>query len=339
MTNEFISVNINNGQKILIIKKGMSLLAALASNKIFLPSACGGHAQCGYCKIKVISPQLKANFQELPLLSSDDIKNGIRLACQTKPDNDIIIQISQEVLLAKRFYGEITQKKLLTADIIGLKINLTNPTTINFKAGQFIQLKSAPYNNNPSVLREFSISSCPSNNSYIELMIKRVPNGICTTWIFDYLKVGDKISFLGPYGQFGNNIYESNNPAVFIAGGSGMAPVWSILQELSEKKSQRKIYFFYGAQTQKALFLVNELYQLEKTLPNFKFIPALSNESPNSSWKGECGKITDVVEKILNNCNNYDAYLCGSPGMINACISVLKKCGIKEERIYYDKFS
>jgi Na+-transporting NADH:ubiquinone oxidoreductase subunit F len=126
---------------------------------------------------------------------------------------------------------------------------------------------------------------------------------------------------------------------LFIAGGSGMAPVWSVLQDLRQKNCGRRIFYFFGALTQKDLFLTDELYKLEKELPAFKFIPALSNEPADRSWQGERGLITDVVGRRIPDCSGYEAYLCGSPGMINACIAVLKKGGMSGGRVFYDKFA
>jgi Na+-transporting NADH:ubiquinone oxidoreductase subunit F len=168
-------------------------------------------------------------------------------------------------------------------------------------------------------------------------MIRKIPNGIFTPWAFDILKEGDSISFSGPYGKFGAS--STSLPMLFIAGGSGMAPVWSVLQDLQQKNCGRRISYFFGALTKKDLFLTSELYKLEKDLPDFKFIPALSNEPADSGWQGERGLITDVVGRRIADCSGFEAYLCGSPGMINACIAVLKKGGMSEENIFYDKFA
>jgi Na+-transporting NADH:ubiquinone oxidoreductase subunit F len=334
--NSAITVDINRGQKKVQLRQGSTLLAGLARNGVFLPSACGGNARCGYCKVKVLSPASGPTALELPLLSEQEKAGGFRLSCQTKPDKDIAIEIPEELFSVKRFSGKVAQKKMLTYDILGMTISLSNPATIDFKAGQYLQLKSMPYAGKEVVLRDFSIASPPSNKSSIELMIRKIPNGIFTLWAFDILKEGDSISFSGPYGKFG--AFATSLPMLFIAGGSGMAPIWSVLQDLRQKNCSRDIFYFFGALTQKDLFLTNELYKLEKELPVFKFIPALSNEPADSGWRGERGLITDVVARHFPDCSGFEAYLCGSPGMINACIAVLKKGGMSEDRIFYDKF-
>jgi Na+-transporting NADH:ubiquinone oxidoreductase subunit F len=126
---------------------------------------------------------------------------------------------------------------------------------------------------------------------------------------------------------------------LMIAGGSGMAPLWSMLRYMREKKINRPVCYFFGAITQKDLFLIDELNALQKDLPNFRFIPALSNEPTDSTWQGERGLITDVVARHFPTCTDSEAYLCGSPGMINACIKMLKNGGMPESNIFFDKFA
>jgi Na+-transporting NADH:ubiquinone oxidoreductase subunit F len=332
------TVSINNGEKKVSLKQGASVLAGLARNGIFIPSACGGNARCGYCKVKIISGGGAITIPEEPLLTPEEKASGMRLACQVKAVKDLAIEIPRHLFSVKRFTGKIVDKNLLTYDILRLVIACVNPKTIVFSAGQYVQLKSLPYDGKEAVLRDFSIASPPSRQSEIELMIRRIQNGVFTPWAFDRLKVGDSISFTGPYGDF-RATEGSGAPMLFIAGGSGMAPVWSILQDMCEKKMTRSICFFFGALTQRDLFLMDQLNGLEKTLPDFRFIPALSNEPADSAWKGERGLITEVVARHVPDCKNHEAYLCGSPGMINACIKVLKNGGMAENKIFFDKFA
>ena len=186
-------------------------------------------------------------------------------------------------------------------------------------------------------MRAYSISSVPSDTGHVEFMIRKVPNGICTTWVFEHLREGDEVNLSGPYGEF--HLRPTEAPIIFIAGGSGMAPIWSMLRTMKEQGSTRKAQYFFGAQTQRDLFLVDELHALEKDLPGFSFIPALSNEPEESDWSGDTGLITDVVARHVPDASLHEAYLCGSPGMINACINVLTKAGMPEEKVFYDKFA
>lgn len=224
----------------------------------------------------------------------------------------------------------------MTHDIVELRIRISDSQTISFIAGQFIRLDSKKYLDKEAVTRTYSISSPPSDTTHIELIIRRVPNGICTTWIFDHVKEQEAVTFAGPFGKF--HLSDSNSPVIFIAGGSGMSSLWSILRDMLEKGITRNTSLFFGALTQKDLYFVDELDGIAARHSWFRFIPALSNEPPESDWKGERGLITDVVTRSVNDTSQYEAYVCGSPGMIDACVNVLTNKGMSPEKLFFDKF-
>ena len=112
-----------------------------------------------------------------------------------------------------------------------------------------------------------------------------------------------------------------------------------MLYDMFERGDNREALYFFGARAVRDLFLVDEMKELEKKLPNFKFIPALSEPVPEDNWKGETGLITDVLDRHITSGENTEAYLCGSPGMIDASVAILTKNGIPEDKIYYDKFA
>lgn len=330
-------ISINDGVKELEVQGGSSLLSSLAENEIYIPSACGGRGSCAYCKVAIFKGGGVIGPVEEPYLTAEDRESHIRLSCQVKVRNDLIIEIPQELFAVKKFTGLLEAKTPLTYDIVHLRIKLLKPDAIDFVAGQYIQLESEPYRDREAVTRAYSIASPPSDQQHIELIIRRVPNGICTTWVFDYLKEGQQVHFYGPFGEF--HLTDTDAPIIFIAGGSGMAPIWSMLRDMKEKGIRRQTHYFFGALTQKDLFFVNDLKELNQNLPWFHFIPALSNEPEDSDYNGERGLITDVVAKHFPDCSHHEAYLCGSPGMIEACIKVLSGGGLTEEKIYYDKFA
>jgi Na+-transporting NADH:ubiquinone oxidoreductase subunit F len=251
-------------------------------------------------------------------------------------DKDLKIEIPDSILQAVRYKGKLVSKRLLTPDIVELKIELIDPASMRFTAGQFIQFESRPYAGKESVTRAYSLSSPPSDSGHIELIIRRVPDGICTTWVFDHLSEGQEVLWSGPYGEFRLSI--TTSPVIFIAGGSGMAPIYSMLRHMSDKKIARKVFLFFSAANQIDLFYLDEMNALLKILPGFSFIPSVSRVNENSLWTGECGNILDVLAKHIPDCSGYEAYLCGSPGLIDASVKRLKGCGMPGENIYYDKF-
>ncbi|HRX44804.1 MAG TPA: hypothetical protein P5091_02060, partial [Acholeplasmataceae bacterium] len=126
---------------------------------------------------------------------------------------------------------------------------------------------------------------------------------------------------------------------ICIAGGSGKAPIRSILYYLRDQGMNRKVKYFFGAKSKRDLYYTEEFQELSKEFPNFEYIPALSEPQPEDNWTGEVGLITDVVDKHVGDLSESEAYLCGSPGMINACIKVLNKHEIRQENVFFDNFS
>lgn len=331
-------LDINDGSKKLKIEGGQSLLSSLNSEGIFIPSACGGKGSCGLCKLKVLDGAGELLPTEEPWLTDEEKAGNIRLSCQVKVKNNLKIEIPEEYFLIKEFKCKVLSLTDLTHDIKELTVELLDPKEVDFKAGQFMQIKVPEYElSSEEVYRAYSVSSPPSVHDKIEFEIRLVPNGICTTYVHKYLKEGDIITINGPYGEF--RLHDSEREVICIAGGSGMAPIKSILMDMVDNGINRKTRYFFGAVSKKDLFMTDKMAELEKQLPDFKFIPALSGPEPEDNWDGETGLITEVLAKHLENGDSVEAYLCGSPGMINACIKVLTDKGVPEERIYYDKFA
>ena len=329
-------ITINNGNKEFEIEGGSSLLSALSENIIYIPSACGGRGTCAYCKVIVNEGGGSITPVEEPYLSTEERKSGVRLSCQVKVRTDISIEIPEALFKIKKYNTKLLYKKPLTYDILELRFKLPENEEIEFKPGQYIQITSEEYKGRESVMRAYSVASSPLKKDEIDLDIRLVPDGICTTWIFDYLKEGDNVIITGPYGEF--FLTENDTPIICIAGGSGMAPIYSILNYMVENKIQRKTTYYFGARSQRDLFYFDELKKMNKENEWFTFVPVLSGEPEGSQWDGKRGLITQPLLDSQINCTGYEAYLCGSPGMINACIKTLISVGLKEDKIFYDKF-
>jgi Na+-transporting NADH:ubiquinone oxidoreductase subunit F len=331
------TVRINGGVRNVIVNTGEKLLSGLTAGGIYIPSACGGRGSCGYCRVRAPSAGTAPEPAEIRHLSAEDITGGIRLACQMTVRSDLEIEIPDELLSVRKFRGKLISKRHLTHDIAELRIECVEPASLGFIAGQYVQLHSSKYMGREPVMRAYSISSPPSGGKYFELIIRRVPDGICTTWVFDYLKEGRDVTFSGPYGSF--FLSGTRAPVIFIAGGSGMAPIWSMMRDMADKGIRRKTVFFFGALTQKDLFYTGELAAFAKEQEWFTFVPSLSNEPAGSDWNGERGLVTEVVSRLLPDTSRHEAYLCGSPGMIDASVAVLIRNGIPADKIHYDKFA
>ena len=332
------TIDINAGARKLTVQGGSTLLASLMGQGIFIPSACGGKGTCAYCKVKILDGGGPVAPTENTLLKQQELKESVRISCQVKVRNDVAIQIPPELFLVKEFRGQVQQIRQLTHDIKELRIRLLDPTSIDFTAGQYVQLRTPEYGDNPeAVYRAYSVSSPPSSHGNLELVVRLVPGGICTTWVFKYLHEGDEVLLNGPHGDFRLN--DSDREMIWIAGGSGMAPFWSMIRHMREHNIARPTRYYFGAVRRRDLFYVQELEDLARQLNWFQFVPALSGAAPEDAWTGQTGLITEVVDRNVPVASQAEAYLCGSSGMIDAAIKVLQAKGIPNERTFYDKFT
>lgn len=332
-----VKLTINENREY-IVDGGNSLLSTLIEQKIFIPSACGGKGTCGYCKVKVLEGGGPVLSTELPWLTEEEVENNIRLSCQCKIKENIKIEIPEELFNVREYETTVEFIEDLTPTIKRLRLRLKEGEEINFKPGQYIQLKAPIYEgNDEEVYRAYSIASPPSEKNYLDLIIGYVPGGIATTYVHKYLKAGDTVHINGPYGNF---YYQDNykNEMILVAVGTGMAPILSILYYMKENNIKRKARFYFGARTPEDLFLLDVMEDFEKTLYDFKFVPTLSRVLDEHNWTGERGRVNVVLDRHIKSPEDKEAYLCGSPGMIDTVVGLLKEKGILEEYIYYDKF-
>lgn len=330
-------IDINAGARELDVQGGTDLLMTLKNNSVFVPSACGGRGTCAFCKVKIFEGGGPVGPTESPLLTEEEIADNIRISCQCKVRNDLRLEIPESLLLVREYRGRVVAIRDLTYDMKELRIKLIEPETMEFVPGQYIQLEAPPYKGSrESVFRAYSVSSLPSDKSQLELIIRLVPGGICTTWVFNHLKEGDDVTFTGPFGDF--RLTDSDREMVWVAGGSGMAPFWSMIRDMTERNIARKCTYFFGAAADKDMFFLEELNRLSKEHSWFTYVPALSQPEPDSAWGGQIGLITDALDKHVAAADGKEYYLCGSPGMIDAAMEILRAKGVPEEAIYYDKF-
>lgn len=326
------TITINKDTQIAVVGND-TVLNTLSNNKINLPSSCAGKATCGTCKFRLITPHSEPRVTELPFLNKEERESGVRLSCQVKVSDNMEIQLAESLLSANSFNTKVVHVEELTHDIKLVRFELLDGHTVNFKPGQFVEIMIPGFEES----RAYSIASNPKHTNYVELIIRQAYKGIGTTFVHKAMRVGDTLKMIGPYGDFYLN-EESNRDIIAIAGGSGMAPMRSIIDYLVDQDMPRKTTYFFGALSGKDLFYTDEFKDIEKMYDNFKYVPALSAKTEDDDWDGEEGLITEVLDRHMGDLSNTEAYLCGSAGMINACIKVLLDHGMPEENISFDKF-
>lgn len=333
-----------NEEKEYEIEGGQSLLNALKSEKIFLPSACGGKGTCGYCKAVVKNGGGPVLATEKPLLSKEELESDTRLTCQIKVKEDIEIEIPDDLFNVSEFEATLVEKEPMTDRIVKIRMELPEDQKINFKPGQFLQLQSKPYPKGDDYMeqdeawdRAYSIASSIKDDKHVELLIGQVLEGRVSTYVHKVLQVGDKVTLVGPFGDF---FYQDddNDEIVMVAAGTGFAPIRSILYHMLDNDIKKPARFYFGARTQNDLFLLDEMKMFEEKLHDFKFMPTLSRADDDETWTGDTGRVNNSIDKYINEEKTYSAYLCGSPRMIEGIVKSLKDKNVDPDYIFFDEF-
>jgi len=323
-----------NSDRRIKVHGGQTVTASLAREKIFLPSACGGKGTCGFCQVQVIKGLVDPSSIEEAILTYKDISIGKRLGCQTKVRSDMEIEIPEDYLSVREFRGRVKSIQTKTHDIKRFDIDLLEPKEIEFKSGQYVVIEPIP-----GETRAYSIASLRGQKGEIALEVKNIPNGICSTYLHA-MKENEELTFFGPYGEF--YLRSNSHKVVCVAGGVGLAPMKSIIDEAANDPSGRQVELYYGARTIDDMYDYENFIELTKSYKNFQFFPALSEVKEiiryPSGYVFATGFINQEIMAKLTDAENSEAYLCGPPIMIDTCIKTLIQKGIREEVIYYDKF-
>lgn len=233
------------------------------------------------------------------------------------------------------FKARVDGIRNLTHDVREIRFALRKPDEISFKAGQFVSFDVVNPKTGRTVTRPYSILSPPSEQDAVTLLLNLVPDGPGSTYLFG-LKKGDEAQFKGPAGNF----YLRDDPGkdlLFVATGTGIVPVWSMLHDQLEGGSDRSITLYWGLRSQKDLYYQDELAALARKHANFTAITTLSRPEPG--WTGAAGRVTRPIEEYVRSVANLAVYLCGNSGMIADVTALLNKrglCPIYREKYYDD---
>lgn len=324
------------------VNEDETVLNAAFRQGVSLTHGCR-EGQCGACKSFLLDGDLEMKRYSTFALPEFESDEGYVLLCRSHAYSDLeveLINYDEDILRLgipiESYQTTIAAIEHLTHDIRRLVLKLKEPERrLRFNAGQYVSIRIP----DSEEFRAYSMANTPRNADSLEFIIKVFPGGLFSGLLDGGFRIGQALEVKGPYGVF--MLREKTDADIIcIGGGSGMAPLWSLLNDMAERGIQRKATYFYGARTRKDLFYLDRLHELEQRLPNFRFIPALSMATEADEWNGETGLITEVLERQLEEGQLHtQAYLCGPPPMIDAAIPVLISKGISEDRIYYDKFT
>ncbi len=323
----------NNPQSI-AIRTGETILDAGLRNGINLSYECrnGG---CGLCLCTVAHGQVNPGPYQLNALTKVMLGNGQVLMCCATPLSDIAIEIPHDSSIAKQldtvYVATVASIDRVSPNLIILNLTFPSGNKFEFSAGQYINFIL-----DDGQRRAFSFANPPHQNNHIELHIRKIPNGLFTTLVFNELKVGDQLKFEGPFGKFKLN--ESNLPIILIAGSTGFAPIKSIVEDAFYRKIERSMWLYWGVRNQEDFYRLDLLNQWQLEHPNFHAVPVLSEPISKDAWVGRQGLVHMAVLADFPNLSGHEVYVCGSVQMVDSVIPEFFAQGLEEHACFSDKF-
>jgi propane monooxygenase reductase subunit len=324
------------------VDESQNVLRAAAEQGIMLMHGCK-EGQCAACKSFVLEGEdIEHDKYSTFALPDFEKEEGFTLLCRAHVYEDVTIELlnyDEEMIRSgypiQSLVAEVVSNELVTHDMRHLVLKPVDDAKLSYFAGQYVDI-SLPDSDES---RSFSMSSTPDGSGdLLEFVIRVYPDGLFSTFLDEKVAVGDHLDLTGPFGVFTLRDGRDSD-MVFVGGGAGMAPILSVLRSLAERGSTRKATYYYGARRKRDLCFEKELRELETVLPNFTFVPALSEPEADEDWEGEVGLITDVMSKHETDLSDTDSYVCGPPPMVEAAMASLTALGADEKHIYYDKFT
>ncbi len=291
---------------------------------------------CASCKTRLKQGRVREATPFGYTLSKAELEAGYILACQAVPRDELtVVEIdppSAELPAAETFSAQIVATEPLTHDILKVTVRADRP--VHYVAGQYANLRVP----SSSRFRSYSFANAPQRKgrSVLEFYIRKVPGGQFTEALFRGELDSEPLEMEAPQGAF--HLHGGDGPMVCIAGGSGLAPLISILEHARINRIKRDCTLLFGARTQGDLYQLDVIRNIAANWQGeFSFIPVLSHEPDSSSWTGARGLVTEQIGPSSR--KGAEGYLCGPPPMIDAAIERLVEHGVPLEKIFYDKFT
>ena len=316
---------------------GESILAAAIRAGVGLPYGCKNGA-CGSCKGKIVSGQAELGTHQERALSAAEREAGQTLFCCAMPQSDVVIE-AREVLGVgdfpiKKLPSRVAKLDRLTDDVMVLSLQLPATERMQFKAGQYIEflLKDGKR-------RAYSMATAPHSDELLALHIRHMPGGLFTDQVFGTLKEKDILRFEGPLGTFFLR-EDSEKPIIMLASGTGFAPIKAMIDHWAHQQSTRPITLYWGGRRPADLYMNALCEEWAKTLPNFRYIPVISDALPEDQWNGRTGFVHKAVMHDLQNLSDYQVYACGAPIMVEAAQrDFVAECKLPNEEFFADSFT
>ncbi len=313
-----------------------TLLEAALDAGFPLPYGCR-NGVCGACKGRVVAGQVDRGPYQESALSAEELGQGFALFCCTRPLSDVTIECREVGTLrdipVKTLPCRVQKLERLAPDVMVAQLKLPANERLQFVAGQYIDILLKDGRR-----RSFSLANAPHDDELLQLHLRLVPGGRFTGHVFNAMKERDILRFEGPLGSFFLR-EESDKPIVFVAGGTGFAPIKAMVEHALHQRSKRPMAIYWGARDRSGLYLNALAEAWAAQHPHVRYVPVLSEALAEDAWTGRSGLVHRAVMADLPDLSGHQVYACGAPAMVEASRrDLVDSCGLPEEEFFSDSF-
>jgi len=319
------------------VQEGESVLTAALRQGVRLPYGCKNGA-CGSCKGKIVAGAVDYGHYHARVLTEAERAHGKALFCQAKPLGELVIECrtigAAKDIAVRLLPCRVQQLEKVADDVMIVRLKLPANERLQFLAGQYIDflLKGGER-------RSFSMANAPHADELIELHIRQVAGGSFTDHVFGKMKERDILRLEGPLGSFFLR-EDSAKPIVFVASGTGFAPIKSIIESAFRRNVTRSMVLYWGARRPKDLYMSSIPETWTREQPSFRYVPVISEARPEDQWSGRSGFVHRAVMQDFPDLSTHQVYACGVPVMVDSARKDFTAlCQLPEDEFYADSFT
>ena len=319
------------------VEPGEAILAAALRQGFVLPYGCRNGA-CGSCKGRILEGRVDYGTYQEKALPEKEKAEGKALFCQARPLTDLVLEArtigAVKDIPIKTLPCRVQKIERLADDVIVLYLKLPANERLQFLAGQYLEFLLRD-----GTRRSFSMANPPHDDELIQLHVRHVPGGSFTDHVFGKMKERDILRFEGPHGTFFLR-EDSDKPIVFVASGTGFAPIKSVIEHALAEGVKRPMTLYWGGRRPKDLYLNDLPRKWAAEHPEFRYVPVISDALPEDAWTGRTGFVHRAVMEDFPDLSGHQVYACGVPVMVDAARSdFVARCGLPEDEFYADSFT
>jgi CDP-4-dehydro-6-deoxyglucose reductase len=317
------------------VAPGQTILDGALDQGFMLKHSCR-EGTCGSCKGKVLSGEVDHAGSPLEALSQAERDQGLALFCCAKPRSELVIDAPEVTqvrgISVQQIAGRVASIEKVSDDVAILRLMLPPEHSFNYLPGQYVQvlLKNGQR-------RSYSMATSVLRDNQLEWHVRHMPNGTFSGHVFTALKPRELLRLEGPFGGF--FLRDTDSPMVFLASGTGFAPIQALLEQLQQVNNRRPVYLYWGGRKRSDLYRHAELLALEKQLSWLRYTPVLSDPEPDCDWNGATGFVHKQVMKEFSSLRGFEVYACGAPIVVDSArADYVRELGLDSERFYADAF-